>query len=184
VSSSESGIERRLRIGALKRPHGLRGEIAVLPVGDFPAEIRKGARVAAVEASGRGPAGAEAEIFLEIESVRRNGTHLLVKFAGRNSIGEVAGLSGRDLLVDRATLVRPAADFLFDDEVNGFSCVSASGEILGRAEGFERHGPSCCLVVQRGGSRFLVPYVHPIVREVVPDRREIVLDPPDGIFDV
>ena len=183
MSSSESRTERHLRIGALKRPHGLRGEIAVLPVGDFPAQIRPGARVAAVETSGRA-AGAESEIFLEIESVRRNGTHLLVKFAGRNSIEDVAGLSGRDLLVDRATLVRPAADFLFDDEVNGFSCVSASGEILGRAEGFERHGPSCCLVVERGGSRFLVPYVRPIVREVASDRREIVLDPPDGIFAV
>ena len=184
MSSSESRTERHRRIGALKRPHGLRGEIAVLPIGDFPAEIREGARVAAVEAAEGARGGAESEIFLQIESVRRNGTHLLVKFAGRDSIEAVAGLSGRDLTIDREALTRPAADFLFDDEVRGFSCVSPSGEALGRADGFERHGPSCCLVVLRGGRRFLVPYVRPIVRDVAPDRREIVLDPPNGIFDV
>jgi ribosomal 30S subunit maturation factor RimM len=89
-----------------------------------------------------------------------------------------------DLTIDRSALTRPGDDFLFDDEVRGFACVSASGEDLGRAEAFERHGPACFLVVARGEGRFLVPYVRPIVREVFRDRREIVLDAPEGLFDV
>jgi len=154
----------------------------VLPVGDFPGEIRKGARVAAVESPGR-PSRAGAEVFLEIESARPSGTHVLVKFAGRDSIDAVAPLSGMDLTIDRGTLKRPAEDFLFDDEVRGFACMSASGEVLGRADGFERHGPACCLIVVRGEDRFLVPYVRPIVRDVSRDRREIVLDAPEGLFE-
>jgi 16S rRNA processing protein RimM len=183
VSSSESRTERHLRIGALKRPHGLRGEIAVLPVGNFPEQIRKGARVAAVESPGR-PSRAGAEVLLEIESARPNGTHVLVKFTGRDSIDAVSPLSGMDLTIDRAVLERPGEDFLFDDEVRGFACVSPSGEALGRADGFERHGPACCLVVARGEDRFLVPYVRPIVRDVSRTRREIVLDAPEGLFEV
>lgn len=183
MSSSESRTEGHLRIGALKRPHGLRGEIAVLPVGNFPEELRKGARVAAVEAPGR-PSAEGAEIFLEIESARRSGTHVLVKFAGRDSIDAVASLAGMDLTIDRGALPRPEGDFLFDDEVRGFACVSPGGEVLGRAEGFERHGSGCFLVVGRETGRFLVPYVRAIVREVAADRREIVLDPPRGIFEI
>ena len=183
MSSFESRTEGHLRIGALKRPHGLRGEIAVLPVGSFPEEIRKGARVAAVASPGR-PSPAGAEVFLEIESARPNGTHLLVKFAGRDSVEAVAPLSGMDLTIDRSVLTRPAGNFLFDDEVRGFSCLSPSGDPLGRAEGFERHGSACFLVVAREAGRFLVPYVEPIVRAVDPGRREIVLDPPSGIFEL
>jgi 16S rRNA processing protein RimM len=183
VSSSESRTEGHLRIGALKRPHGLRGEIAVQPVGSFPEEIRKGARVAAVESPGR-PSSEGSEVFLEIESARPNGRHVLVKFKGRDSIEAVAPLSGMDLTIHRASLRRPAEDFLFDDEVLGFACVSPSGEVLGRAGGFERHGTGCFLVVEREGGRFLVPYVRPIVGAVAADRREIVLDPPGGIFEI
>jgi len=183
VSSSESRTEGHLRIGALKRPHGLRGEIAVQPVGSFPEEIRRGARVAAVEAPGR-PSSEGAEVFLEIESARPHGRHFLVKFTGRDSIEAVAPLAGMDLTIHRGSLRRPADDFLFDDEVTGFSCVSAAGEMLGRAGGFERHGTACFLVVERGAERFLVPYVRPIVLAVAADRREIVLDPPGGIFEI
>ena len=183
MSSSESRTDGHLRIGALKRPHGLPGEIAVLPVGSFPEEIRKGARVAAVEAPGR-PSPAGAEVFLEIESARPNGRNVLVKFAGRDSIEAVAPLSGMDLTIHRKELRRPADDFLFDDEVVGFACLSPSGEVLGRAGGFERHGTACFLVVERGTERFLVPFVRPIVRAVAADRREIVLEPPDGIFEI
>jgi ribosomal 30S subunit maturation factor RimM len=88
-----------------------------------------------------------------------------------------------DLTIDRGALERPGEDFLFDDEVGGFACVSVTGELLGRADGFERHGPACCLVVVRGEGRFLVPYVRPIVRDVSRERREIVLDAPEGLFE-
>jgi 16S rRNA processing protein RimM len=176
VSSSGSGADSRRRVGELKRPHGLRGEIAVRPVGNFADRIRPGA---AIEAEGGGRA-----VLLRIAAVRPHGTHLLVKFAGRERLEDVEALAGLDLTVDRAELERPADDFLFDEEVAGFACVSPEGAAIGQAEAFERHGPACLLRVNRGGTRHLVPYVHPIVREVSRARREIVLDPPEGLFDL
>ena len=185
MSSSESRTDSYLRVGALKRPHGLRGAIAVEPIGDFPEQIHAGARVVAV---GGAPAAANgsriARTSLEIEWAHRHGTHILVKFSGRDSIDDVAALSGMDLVVPRASLARPSDDFLFDDEVAAFSCVTPGGKSLGRAEAFERHGPAVYLRVVRDGATFLVPFVHPIVCEVSRHRREIVLDPPDGLFEV
>jgi len=149
----------------------------VLPVGDFPELIRAGASLSAVGADGRA-------VALVVASVRRNGTHLLLKFAGRERVEDVEALSGSALAVDRSALERRGEDFLFDDEVAGFSCVSPDGTPLGRAEAFERHGPTCLLRVVRDGARHLVPFAHPIVREVSRERREIVLDPPAGLFEL
>jgi 16S rRNA processing protein RimM len=177
VSSSASGADSRRTVGELKRPHGLRGEIAVRPVGDFPGQIRPGATLAVVDPDGR-------TVAVVVSSVRPNGTHLLLKFAGRERIEDVQALSGCALAVDRSALSRPADDFLFDDEVEGFACVTPTGAPLGRAEAFERHGPSCLLRVERGGARYLVPYTHPIVREVSRERREIVIEPPVGLFEL
>ncbi|HWC65617.1 MAG TPA: hypothetical protein VG777_06015, partial [Thermoanaerobaculia bacterium] len=152
------------------------GEIAVRPVGDFPDLIRPGARLSAL-APGR-------RIPLEVASARRHGTHLLVKFAGRDRVEDVQDLAGLDLAVDRSALARPAEDFLFDEEVAGFACVDPSGAPLGRAEAFERHGPACFLRIVRGGARHLVPFARPIVREVSRERGEIVLDAPEGLFEL
>ena len=123
-------------------------------------------------------------VSLRVAAVRPHGTHLLVKFSGRERLEDVETLAGLDLTIDRADLERPADDFLFDDEVAGFACVSPEGAPIGEAEAFERHGPACLLRVNRGGARHLVPFVHPIVREVSRARREIVLDPPEGLFDL
>jgi 16S rRNA processing protein RimM len=178
VSSSASKGEPYLRVGALKRPHALRGEISVQPVGDFPGMIRAGARLSLIVAGGVAPPP------LVVESVRPHGTHLLVKFAGRDTVEAVADLSGKDLAVERESLARPSEDFLFDDEVAGFACVSAGGEPLGSVDGFERHGPTCFLRIRREEADHLVPFVRPIVREVSRERREIVLDLPDGLFEI
>jgi len=62
--------------------------------------------------------------------------------------------------------------------------VSPRGEPIGRAEAFERHGPTICLRIARAGATFLVPFVRPIVLAVSRERREIVLEPPDGLFEV
>lgn len=149
----------------------------MLPVGDFSDQIRAGAWLDAVDAAG-------GVVRLEVSSVRPHGTHLLVKFAGRERIEDVEALAGRDLSVDRSLLERPDEDFLFDEEVAGFACVSPDGRRLGRAEAFERHGPTCLLRIERDGRRHLVPFTHPIVREVSRERREIVLDPPEGLFEL
>lgn len=165
-----------LRVGAIKRPHGLKGEIAVEPLGDFPERLTPGSRLMA-----RLRAGTRE---LTVESARPHGTHVLMKFAGCDSIESVEGFAGGDLYAARAELSVPSPDFIFDDEVGRFRCVSVSGEPLGQAVEFERLGPQCCLRVESSGKSILVPFVHPIVREVSRDRGLIVLDPPEGLFEL
>ena len=176
MSSFASEVEPRLRVAAIKRPHGLKGEIAVEPLGDFPERLAPGSRLTARIA------GSERE--LTIAGARPHGTHLLVTFEGCDSLESVEALAGGDLYVDRAELVAPSSEFIFDDEVRRFQCVSISGEPLGQAVMFERFGANCCLRIESAGKTVLVPFVHPIVREISRERYLIVLDPPEGLFEL
>lgn len=119
-----------------------------------------------------------------MEAVRENGTHLLVKFRDRDDRDAVQPIAGADLLVDRLELVRPSADFLFDDEVEGFFCVSREGDPLGVAKRFEKLGSSRFLVVEKSGKSSLVPFVYPIVAEISRSQRRLVLDLPDGLLEL
>jgi 16S rRNA processing protein RimM len=176
VSSSAFEADSPLRVGAIKRPHGLRGEIAIEPLGDFPQSLAPGSRLTARVS------GVERE--LSVASARPHGTHVLVRFEGLDSIETVEGLAGGDLYVERSELPLPSPDFIFDDEVRRFRCVSLSGESLGQAVAFERFGQNCCLRIESEGKAVLVPFVRPIVREVSRDRSVIVLDPPEGLFEL
>lgn len=176
MSLSESAAERKLRVGAIKRPHGLRGEIAVEPLGDFPERLEPGSRLTARTG--------DRERALTVASARRHGTHVLVRFEGFETVEAADTLKGGDLYADRELLTPPSPDFIFDDEVSRFLCVSVAGEPLGQAVAFERFGENCCLRVERAGKAVLVPFSHPIVREVSRDRGVIVLDPPEGLFEL
>lgn len=145
-------------------------------LGDFPERLQAGSRLTARVAGG--------DRELTVAGTRRHGTHVLVRFEGVESVEQARALSGGDLYADRRLLTLPSPDFIFDDEIQKFRCVSTSGESLGRAVAFERFGQNCCLRIERDGKAFLVPYAHPIVVEVSRDRFVIVLDPPDGLFEL
>jgi 16S rRNA processing protein RimM len=175
VSSSASGTESVLRIGALRRPHGLLGEISVEPIGNFP-ELLAAGRRAVWERRGK-------RLSLEIISSRPAGKRMLLKFAGWEGIDRARELCGGFLCVPREEIAAPFSDFIFDHEVSEFECRTPAGAYLGRAEGFERAGSQCWLRVAAASGTVLVPFTAPIVRAVDREARKITLDPPSQLFE-
>jgi 16S rRNA processing protein RimM len=160
----------------VERPHGLRGEMSVIPSADFASELRPGRAFL-----WRGDTG---QRQVELESVRPAGNRLLVSIRGISSRDEAREVSGGGLYFRRGDLARPAEDYLFDDEVAAFECVSVAGERIGQAEGFERLAGACYLRLRRGRRSCLVPYTWPIVRRVSRADRRIEIDPPEGLWDL
>lgn len=146
------------------------------PVGDFPEMLDTGSHL-----RWEGPGG---PLDLEVESSRPHGPARLVTFAGYGALDRARELCGGRLNVPRERLVIPDAEFILDADLQQYSCVSATGEHLGEAEAFERIGPACYLRMRRGGRTILVPYTRPVVTAISHERRQIMLDPPDGLWDV
>jgi 16S rRNA processing protein RimM len=106
-------------------------------------------------------------------------------FEGVESIDEARGLCGGDLSVNSDDVFRPPEGFYYSHELEGFRCEDPRGELLGVASGLEQTtaGPLLSLdAPEKKG--LLVPFVEGIVVRVDRAGRRIVLDPPDGLFDL
>ncbi|MBV1848637.1 ribosome maturation factor RimM [Catellatospora tritici] len=170
-----------LIVGHVVRAHGIRGEILVQPRTDEPEQRFTVGSTLIVEPTVAGLPGK-----LTIESVRPHQGRLIIVFAeipDRNT----AELAKSALLnVDSADVPAPEdPDEFLDHHLVGLSVVTVGGEPLGKVTRID-HAPSSDLLVVRlaDGRTGLIPFVSAIVPEVDVAGGRIVVDPPDGLFDL
>jgi 16S rRNA processing protein RimM len=166
-----------LVVGRIRRTHGLDGEVSVDVATDFPERFVPGAVVV-----WRG-AGAP-ERPLTLKSVRPHTGRLLLAFEGAETVDAARALCGGELCVAEAD-AHPAPDgFYYSHEVRGFTCEDAQGRRLGTASGLETTPAGPMLTVDTGAGEALVPWTYPIVVRIERVERRIVLDPPEGLFEL
>ena len=164
-------------VGHLARPHGLRGEMSVEVLTDFPERFVPGLMVIAT-----GPAG-DRRRELVVASVGPNGERLLMTFEGVPSRTEADELRGLDIAVPGGSEVARPAGFVYHFDVEGCRAVDRSGRELGVVAGLEEVGGRSLLELRTPSGERDVPFVAPIVVSVDLEKRVIVLDPPPGLLD-
>ncbi|MDD9371731.1 MAG: ribosome maturation factor RimM [Acidimicrobiales bacterium] len=150
-----------LEIGRITKPHGLRGEVVVKLLSDSAGRLDPGA----VLSSPRGD--------LVVRSARPHQDRWIVAFEGRATREHADELRG---LVLKAEPVDDP-DELWVHQLVGVTVVTTSGDTVGRCTGVIAN-PAADLIELDGGA--LVPVV--FVVEHGPVR--VVIDPPDGLFDL
>jgi 16S rRNA processing protein RimM len=166
-----------LVVGAVRRPHGLRGEVVVEVRTDFPERFAEGARLVWRQGGLEKP--------LVVRGVRPFGGGLLMRFEGIEDVDAARVLQGGDLCVPETEAHPAPPGFFYAHEVRGFSCEDESGRALGTVLDLETTPAGPMLTVDAGGGReALVPWTRPIVVRVERESRRVVLDPPEGLFDL
>lgn len=167
----------QLVIGRIGRAHGVGGEVSVEVRTDSP-ELRfaPGKRVE-TDPDDRGP--------LTVTRTRWHAGRLLVGFAEVRDRAGAAALRGTLLVADSGTSPPTGDDEWWDHELAGLEVVTVAGVTVGRVEGVA-HTPGADLLVVRGsdGEEALVPFVKAIVPTVDLAAGRIVVDPPEGLFDL
>jgi 16S rRNA processing protein RimM len=163
-------------VGLVHRPHGLRGEVSVEPLGTFPDPFEVGS--ALVWRSG------DRRRDLRLSGKRRHGKRVLLSFDGVPDVESAKGLAGGVLCLSARKLpVDP--EFFWSEEIRGWRCENRSGERLGVAALVEETPGGPQLTVQAAdGREVLVPFVRPIIVAVDRGGKRIVLDPPEGLMDL
>ncbi|HTR02740.1 MAG TPA: ribosome maturation factor RimM [Thermoanaerobaculia bacterium] len=168
-----------LVVGTVRRSHGLSGEFSVEVLSDFPERFAPGTRLL----WRRGSDARE----LVVAGVRPHGGGLLLTVEGCGDVTAARALQGGELCVAE-TDAHPAPEgYFYAHEVRGFRCEDASGRVLGEATDLAATpaGPMLTVAVGgAGGREALVPWTHPIVVAVDREGRRIVLDPPEGLFEL
>lgn len=153
--------------------HGLRGEVYLDIRTDDPAgRFTSGATF---------PTDSKEFPKLTLETARTHKNRVLARFAEAPGRDEAERLRGTRLMVEAA----PEDDAWYPHELEGLRAVTPTGTELGTVEGLQAGAAQDLLLVKSAadGRTVMVPFVEDLVPEVSPDRGEVVIDAPAGLFD-
>ncbi len=168
-----------LAVARFQRPHGLKGEVTVHVLTNTPDDVFVPGRVLTpLDETGR-PA---APPFV-VERGRAYHRRWLLKFEGVDDRTAAERIGPVLWGVEAEVLAQPARNELYEHEIEGVA-VLAHGERVGTAERLVEVPGGRLLVMRVDGRQVLVPFRAPIVAGVDRERREITLDPPDGLLEL
>jgi len=171
---------RRLVVGRLRKPHGLKGEVAVLPLTDHPeAVLEQGRQVWLLDLAGAVVAGP-----LEIARSRKFHREWLLGFRGRESRRAVEPFAGTLLAQPEEELAPPQEGEVYLHELEGFAVQSAEGRPLGLVTGWYQVPGGLMLEVQGPKREFLLPFRKQLVTAVERERRVLVVELPEGLTEL
>ncbi len=162
----------RLLAGQIGKPHGLDGEVYVVPISDDPRRFEPGSVLL----------GPDDRRF-EIASSRRHRERLLVRFEGVDERERAESLRGVALYVTPEDLRPLGEDEFWPHELVGAEVRSRAGAVIGRAVEIVPGAAQDLLRVETPSGSRLIPMATGIVVEVDTGAGCIVVDPPEGLLD-
>jgi 16S rRNA processing protein RimM len=168
--------EDRVVIGRVVKPHGLKGEVVVEVLTDFPGRFSKGLRV---RLSGRSHEARD----VRISAVRPQRDRLLITFEGTSDASSAEKLRNAELSVPLADVAPRPPGFVYHWDVEGALAVDTAGRHLGRVTDLVDVAGRPLLVLATPRGEREVPFSEPIVVSVDVVAKRIVLDTPEGLLD-
>lgn len=164
-------------IGKVTAPHGVRGEVRVFPLTEFPDRFLDLRRVYLL----RG--GERSEYQVKRAKALPRGLFLL-KLSGVESRDEAERLRGAELQVPREEAVPLPEGRYYVFDLVGARVVTTDGGFVGRLEDVLTTPANDVFVVRAdGGREILIPAVKHVVRAIDPDQGVIVVDPLPGLLE-
>lgn len=148
-------MEKLIIIGKIGAPHGVRGDVRIIPLTDFPNRFDCLKKVFLSE-----------DVSFEIERVKYNNQFVIVKFKGINNREDIEPLKGKLIKVLR-TDVPPLADgeyYSFD--IIGLEVYTQADEYLGKITEILKTGSNDVYVVQNEKEQHLIPALKKVVTSI------------------
>ncbi len=166
----------RVVIGRVVKPHGLKGEVVVEVLTDFPERFLEGLRV-------RLSSDAHETREVRIAAVRPHHGRVLLTFEGISDASAAETLRNAELSVSAADVAPRPPGYVYHWDIEGAAAVDVEGRPLGRVAALTDAGGRPLLVLETPRGTRDVPFAHPIVLSVDVAGKRVVLDPPPGLLD-
>ena len=169
--------DRMVLVGRIARPHGIRGQVIVMPETDF-VEDRFQAGATFWTRSDRG------HEVLKVTSARVQNGRPVVGFEGFERIEDVERLAGLDLRIPADSLAPLEAGAYYVHDLVGCAVETISGESVGEVRRVEGGAGASVLSVEGRRGEVLVPLAADICIEVDIAGRRIRINPPEGLLEL
>ncbi|MFW0779939.1 ribosome maturation factor RimM [Rossellomorea marisflavi] len=170
-------MEKWFNVGKIVNTHGIKGELKVLSMTDFPEERYQKGNELTLFIEGKEPKS------LMIASYRKHKNFVLLMFEGYSDINEVEGFKQGILKVDESQLQDLDEGEFYFHEIIGCVVRTTSGEELGVVKEILSPGANDVWVVKAPrGKEHLIPYIEDIVKKVDIAQKEIIIEPMEGLL--
>ena len=176
MTPSDSDDRLWLIVGRVGKPHGVRGDVLVDVITDFPERLTDGVRFGIGDESGPGD-------FFVVHRVRDHKGRWLVSTQGVRDRETIESWRGKYMFLPEQAVEDLPEGYYYEHHLMGLECRSAAGEVFGRVTELNFGLGQSRLVVENAGRESMVPYVSEIIREVDLEKGFIIVDPPAGLFD-
>jgi len=158
-------------------PQGRRGEVAAELHTSFPERFVERRHLSALASD-----GSRRELQLEQHWFHKG--HVILKFAGVESISDADRLSGMELQIREEQRAELEAGAVYISDLVGCSLFDRGG-LIGTVAGVRfGAGEAPLLVVRRGEEEFLVPYAEAFLTNVSFQGRRIEMKLPEGLLEL
>ena len=164
------GDPELVRVGQVIKPHGLRGEVVIAPLGETLGSLLPSALVWIGRPTPH-----------RIRSVRPHQARLLVTLDGCGDRDSAECLRGADVKVEAARLAQLPDDEWYVDDLLGYHVEDAAGGGTGRVTAVVE-GAHDILEIAWGGETVLVPMVRQWLVSTDSAARSMVVRLPDGLL--
>ncbi len=146
----------RVTVAKILAPQGVRGEVRVLPLTDFPERFQKRKELWL---------GPPQDRRVRLESARAHGRVWLLKLAGIDDRNAAESLRGLELQVDEEALEPLEEGRFYVHHLVGLPVVTADGSEVGRLRDILQTGANDVFVIRRDGASGPKEYLIPAMKE-------------------
>lgn len=170
--------EKMYNVGKIVNTHGIRGELKIVPLTDFPEErFAQGAKLTFVHPEdGR-------MLPVVVDAARDHKNMYIVKFHGFDNINDVEKYKGWMLKVEEQFQTELEDDEFYYHEIIGCQAFTEEGELLGVIAEILSPGANDVWVIERPQAKpLLVPYIDDVVLEVNIEEKRVVIRLLEGLL--
>jgi len=160
-----------LIVGYILAPWGIRGEIKVEVVTDFPERFAP-QKIVYLDTRP-----------LEIESCHPHKQHLVVKLATIDSVEDAEKLREQDLTIPRSELYPLPEGQYYTFQIIGLKVVTTEGKLLGRITEIMTTGSNDVYIVEGKRGEILIPAIEDVVKSIDLEKGKMVIEAIEGLLD-
>lgn len=170
------------RIGTLVNTHGIRGDVKVMVITDFPEErFKKGKQIILFEK----PEATTGGVTMTISKAREQKGLYFLTLEGITNINDVEKYKGWTIKVPAEALhALPEGEYYYH-QIIGLKVVTTAGETLGKIKEILAPGANDVWVVQRehGASDVLLPKIPQVIKTVDLEAGVVTVELMEGLID-
>jgi 16S rRNA processing protein RimM len=161
-----------LAVARVRRPFGVRGELLLEILTDFPARLTQNEILYA--GNERAPC--------EVETIRRHGTDMLLQLKAVRDRDAAEKMRGTVFAIRVDDLPPLPAGVYYLHQIEGLEVFTEQGERLGRVKEILKTGANDVYVVQGDKGEILLPAIPQVIRAVRLEEKRIVVRLMEGLL--